>query len=109
MSMRRSSTKQEPPDLTFFVDADLNDSVFHDRLTAAQVRFERHDAHFQEGAGDEEWLAKAGRLGWIVLTHNKRIRWNSGQTERLMAKAQSVRPEVGLYRRARRELRPDPA
>ena len=84
MSRRRSSTKQELPDPTFFVDADLSDSTFHEILVAANVRFERHDAHFGKGADDVDWLAKAGPLGWIVLTHNKKIRWNTAQTERLM-------------------------
>jgi hypothetical protein len=84
MSRQRSSTKQELPDLTFFVDADLSDHIFHGILAAANVRFEPHDAHFNKGTDDEDWLTKAGPLGWIVLTHNKKIRWNSAQTERLM-------------------------
>ncbi|HVT15837.1 MAG TPA: hypothetical protein VHQ90_06580 [Thermoanaerobaculia bacterium] len=84
MSRQRSSTKQELPDPTFFVDADLNDSAFHEVLVAAGIRFERHDAHFKPGTNDEEWMQKAGPLGWIVLTHNKKIRWQKAQTERLM-------------------------
>lgn len=84
MSKRRSSTKDAPPDPVFFVDADLSDSIFFEILVRAGVRFERHDDHFAQGTDDLDWLAKAGLHGWVVLSHNKRIRIESAQTDRLM-------------------------
>src|SRR4030095_9656074 len=85
MSRRRSSTKDLAlHDYTFFVDADLSDSLFHAVLTEAHVRFEKHSDHFVEGTDDLDWLKKAGEQGWVVLSHNKKIRRNSAQTERLM-------------------------
>jgi hypothetical protein len=48
------------------------------------MRFERHDDHFAQGTDDLEWLAKAGRYGWVVLSHNKRLRIESAQADRLM-------------------------
>jgi hypothetical protein len=85
MSRKRSSTKGlAPHDYTFFVDADLSDPFFHAVLTEAGVRFEKHSDHFAEGADDLDWLTKAGEQGWVVLSHNKKIRKNSAQTERLM-------------------------
>ena len=83
-SNRRSSTSPSPPDLVFFVDADLSDKLFHEILEAAGIRFERHDDHFRPGTDDLEWLQKAGDMGWIVLSHNRKIRRVSAQTERLM-------------------------
>lgn len=83
MSRKRSSTKREPPEPVFFVDADLSDTHFHQILSAAGVRFERHDDHFAPGTDDLDWLEKAGTLDWIVLSHNKSLRYVSAQTERL--------------------------
>lgn len=83
-SKRRSSTRPSPPDPVFFIDADLSDKLFHEILEAAGVRCERHDDHFQPGTDDQEWLQKAGDMSWIVLSHNRKIRRVSAQTERLM-------------------------
>lgn len=85
MSKRRSSTKDLAlHDYRFFVDADLSDPFFHDVLIHAGVLFERHSDHFAEGTDDLVWLKEAGEQGWIVLSHNKKIRTSSAQTERLM-------------------------
>jgi PIN like domain len=96
MSRRRSSTKGLGPsrsstkglalhDYTFFVDADLSDPFFHAVLTEAGVRYEKHSDYFDEGTDDPVWLRRAGEEGWIVLSHNKKIRKNSFQVETLMA------------------------
>lgn len=84
-SRKPSSTKTpEPPEPVFFIDADLSGRIFLDVLREAGVRFERHDDHFRPGTDDLEWLQKAGVNGWIVVSHNRRIRQTSSQTERLM-------------------------
>jgi hypothetical protein len=33
-------------------------------------------AHFSQGIPDDEWLPKVGSNGWILLTSDKRIRYN---------------------------------
>lgn len=73
-----------PDDPVFFVDADLSDKWFFRVLEEAGVAFERHDDHFGQGTDDLDWLAKAGQEGWIVLSHNKKLRKVTAQTERLM-------------------------
>jgi hypothetical protein len=40
------------------------------------VRFERHLVHFQSGTPDEVWLPRVGANGWVLLTADKRIRYN---------------------------------
>jgi hypothetical protein len=45
-------------------------------LTRLDVRFERHLAHFSPGTLDETWLPLVGDKGWILLTSDKRIRYN---------------------------------
>ena len=45
-------------------------------MSKRDVRFERHVDHFQRGALDETWLPLVGSKGWILLTADKRIRYN---------------------------------
>jgi len=40
------------------------------------VRFERHLGHFSRGTPDQNWLPVVGGNGWILLTADKRIRYN---------------------------------
>lgn len=74
----------EQPEPTFFVDADLSCRSFNETLADAGISIEPHDEHFREGTEDEEWLTEVGERGWVVLSHNKKIRKTSSQTERLM-------------------------
>lgn len=83
MSRRRSSTRRRQLEPVFFVDADLSDRVFLGVLSAAGVRFERHDDHFAQGTDDLDWLVKAGKHDWVVLSHNRRLRYEAAQTDRL--------------------------
>ena len=45
-------------------------------MTRLGIRFERHLAHFERGTSDETWLPFVGSNGWILLTNDKRIRYN---------------------------------
>jgi PIN domain-containing protein len=40
------------------------------------VRHERHGQHFAAGTEDTEWLPFVGEKGWVLLTKDKRIRYN---------------------------------
>lgn len=40
------------------------------------MRFERHLSHFSRGTPDEKWLPVVGMNGWVLLTADKRIRYN---------------------------------
>jgi len=51
------------------------------------VRFERHLDHFPRGIADEEWLPKVGANNWILLTGDKRIRYNLLEKRALQANA----------------------
>lgn len=52
------------------------------RQAGATVRI--HDDHFPPDAKDEDWLAEAGRRGWIVLTKDHRIRYRHVERLALM-------------------------
>jgi hypothetical protein len=40
------------------------------------VKHERHGSHFAQGVEDTAWLPFVGERGWILLTKDKRIRFN---------------------------------
>jgi len=40
------------------------------------VKHERHGQHFAPGTEDTEWLPFVGERGWVLLTKDKRIRYN---------------------------------
>ena len=66
----------KPPEpFTWFIDRSLGRKIAVD-LRAAGFQVEEHSAHFANDAPDAEWLAKAGRRGWVVLTKDKAVRRN---------------------------------
>ena len=66
-----------PEDFVLYLDENLcNSTVILETLTKLGVRFERHLAHFSRGTLDEIWLPLVGRNGWVLLTADKRIRYN---------------------------------
>jgi hypothetical protein len=54
-------------------------------LSKAQVRYERHGAHFHPGEVDTVWLPHACKEGWIVLTKDKGIRYNQLEIAAIVA------------------------
>ena len=69
-----------PPQLEEFVlylDENLCNSIaIQETLRRLEIRFERHLSHFSRGALDEAWLPSVGKNGWILLTTDKRMRYN---------------------------------
>jgi len=77
-------------DFVLFLDENLqNCKPILDALTFNNVRFERHQAHFQRGEDDEVWLPQVADWGWIVLTKDKRNRYND--LERVAVRRYRVR------------------
>jgi hypothetical protein len=72
------SLSQSPPDeFVLYLDENLcNTRSILDVLTKLAIRFERHLDHFSPGIPDETWLPLVGSQGWILLTSDKRIRYN---------------------------------
>ena len=67
----------KPPEpFTWFVDRSLGRKIVVE-LRAAGFQVEEHSAHFADNAPDAEWLAQAGRRGWVVLTKDKAVRRNA--------------------------------
>lgn len=87
MAARRSRSKKpfdgnehspsQPEEFVLYLDENLcNSQAILETLQKLRVRFERHLAHFRRGILDEEWLPLVGSKGWILLTTDKRIRYN---------------------------------
>jgi PIN like domain len=90
MAARRSKSKKPsagsapspspspPDDFVLYLDENLcNSRAIQNALTKLGIHFERHLAHFDRGILDETWLPLVGSKGWVLLTADKRIRYNS--------------------------------
>jgi hypothetical protein len=64
----------EPP--VFFIDRSLSKNSFARAFAAAGVRCELHDNHFRPDTPDTEWIGAVAARGWVILTVDKRIRYN---------------------------------
>jgi hypothetical protein len=62
----------------FFTDRDLG-RQFPDILRSAGLAVERHADHFAPDSSDETWLAHVGKLGWVAVTHDRRIRYKPNE------------------------------
>jgi hypothetical protein len=62
----------------FFTDRDLGKRFPH-ILAAAGVMVERHGDHFADNCPDEAWLESVGQRGWVVVTHDARIRYKPNE------------------------------
>ena len=67
----------QPDGFTLYLDENLcNAKAILEALKKLGVPFERHLAHFPRGTPDETWLPLVGKNGWVLLTTDKRIRYN---------------------------------
>ncbi len=71
-----SSTSKPPEPPVFFIDRSLSKNVFARAFTAAGVRYELHDDHFAPNTPDTDWIEAVAKRGWVILTVDKRIRYN---------------------------------
>ena len=68
--------RKRKPEPVFFLDASLGGKLVAQALRAAGAAVILHNEVFVPGTPDIEWLAEAGRRGWIVLTKDEAIRRN---------------------------------
>jgi hypothetical protein len=73
----RERSQSPPEDFVLYLDENLcNSTAILETLKKLDVRHERHLSHFERGALDETWLPFVGTNGWVLLTADKRIRYN---------------------------------
>jgi hypothetical protein len=64
-------------DFILYLDENLdNCQPILDALLGNDVQYRRHRDHFLRGTPDEVWLPFVAERGWIVLTKDKRNRYN---------------------------------
>ncbi len=64
-------------DFILYLDENLdNCQPIIDALMANSIQHRRHRDHFTRGTADEVWLPFVAERGWIVLTKDKRNRYN---------------------------------
>ena len=64
-------------DFVLYPDENLdNCQPIIDALVVNGVQYRRHREHFARGTPDEGWLPFVAERGWIVLTKDKRNRYN---------------------------------
>lgn len=60
-------------------------------LRASGLPVEAHDDHFPPETRDEDWLRVVASRGWVILTHDAKIRYTSRAREAiLMARARVI-------------------
>ena len=66
-----------PEDFVLYLDENLhNCKPILDALTQHGVKHERHGQHFDPGTEDTAWLPFVGHQGWLLVTKDKKIRYN---------------------------------
>lgn len=72
---RSASSSAAPPDAPpLFIDRCAWSKRLGEALSEQGIHFIAHHERFAPACPDEEWLAVAGKEGWIVLTRDKNIR-----------------------------------
>jgi len=73
----RTRQRSLPEDFVLYLDENLhNCKPILDALTQQGVKHERHGSYFQPGTEDTEWLPFVGEKGWVLVTKDKKIRYN---------------------------------
>jgi hypothetical protein len=77
-------------DFILYLDENLdNCQPIIEALVANGVQYRRHRDHFPRATPDEDWLPFVAERGWIVLTKDKRNRYN--EIERAAVRRHLVR------------------
>ena len=109
-------------DFTFFADEDLGTLIFPEILRDAGVTLETLSEHYALGIRDTDWIPSVAKRGWVIITHDRDIRYNRRERDAVMQhggraiiiRASGTRAEmaqifVGLREQITNFLRQNPA
>jgi hypothetical protein len=68
----------------FFSDEDLGTKIFPVPLRDAGVRVEALTNHFPAGTNDVDWIPVVAQREWVVLTHDRNMRYNTPERNSIM-------------------------
>jgi predicted nuclease of predicted toxin-antitoxin system len=80
---KNSKQHNLPP--TIFIDRCLGPKPIVAAIRNAGFTAVHHNEMFHESTTDIEWLNEVGKLGWAVLTHDKRITKNVAELQAIIA------------------------
>ncbi|MBX5493467.1 MAG: DUF5615 family PIN-like protein [Chloroflexi bacterium] len=69
--------------MTYFFDRNLGRRV-PDALKLLGADVVKHDDLFDPTTPDDEWLAVAAQRGWIIITRDKRLRFNEAERQAIV-------------------------
>ena len=73
-----------PNSFTFFVDEDLGTIVFPTALRDAGVNLEILLDHYAHGTPDTDWIPYIAGRDWVIITHDRDIRYNRQERDAVM-------------------------
>ena len=73
------SSRPPPEEPTLFLDRNLGRHIVADHLRSEGMKVEIHDDHLPPDAPDEDWIALAGRKGWVAVTKDKNVRYRAAE------------------------------
>lgn len=73
-----------PDNLTLFVDEDLGTTAFPQTLRDAGVNLEILLDHYAHGTPDADWIPYVAQRGWVIITHDRDIRYNREERDAVM-------------------------
>ena len=73
-----------PDNLTLFVDEDLGTTAFPATLRDAGVNLEILLDHYAHGTPDADWIPYVAGRGWVIITHDRDIRYNREERDAVM-------------------------
>lgn len=94
---RRSVTNasKEQPNPVFFTDRDLGKAAPAALKEAGLEVIPYHERFDSPTVPDTVWLKVVGDEGWVALSHNKKIRYDSAETRALMESGARVFMLIG--------------
>jgi hypothetical protein len=78
----------------YFTDRDLG-RQFPACLREAGIVVEEHSAHFDPKAEDDIWLQSVAGHGWIVITHDRRMRYKRNERDAIMRSGIALLQVIG--------------
>lgn len=85
MPPKKLSAANWPPDLVLLLDRCMGAKAVPEALRSDGAQVVCHQDHFAPDSTDEEWLAEAGKRGWVVITKDRRIRSRSAEKEAIIS------------------------
>ena len=76
-----ANSRQQPEELTLFLDRNLGKHIIARKLRSAGMKVEVHDDHLPQDAPDEEWVALVGRKAWVAITKDKNVRYRTAELD----------------------------